>query len=327
MAKIKYYYDNKTLNYQRIEKSTLDRVKDVVIYLSASIFASIIIVMVFFEVFDSPRVAELEKKLEKKESDMQTILKTLSKEVKEMDAVLKDISHRDDNIYRSIFEANRIPNSIRQGGVGGVDRYKKLQNMSNSELIITTKKKIDKIGKQLYIQSKSFDELEKLAKNKANMLSSIPSIQPVANKNLTRMASGYGMRTHPIYKTRKFHSGMDFTCPKGTPIYATGSGTIEKCIYSRGGYGKHIIINHGYGFKTLYAHMHKYNVTKGQSVRRGEIIGYVGNTGLSVGPHLHYEVHKNGEKVNPAFYYYNDLTSEEYERMLELSSKNNQTLD
>ena len=234
---------------------------------------------------------------------------------------------RDDNIYRVIFEADPIPSSIRKAGFGGVNRYKDIRNFSNTELVIEAAKKADKLSKQLYIQSKSFDEVIDLAKNKADMLASIPAIQPIANKDLSRMASGYGYRLHPIYKTRRLHTGMDFTAPQGTPIYATGDGKVAKVRRSRRGYGNHVIIDHSYGYQTLYAHMTKYIVYRGQKVKRGEIIGYVGSSGTSVAPHLHYEVMKNKRKINPVNYYYNDLSPEEYEKMLEISSQNNQSFD
>ena len=241
--------------------------------------------------------------------------------------VLDDVQNRDDNIYRVIFEADPIPKSIRKAGYGGVNRYENLKGFNNSDLITNTSEKVDQISKQLYIQSKSFDDIIELAKNKTDMLAALPAIQPVSNKNLSRMASGYGYRIHPIYKTRKMHSGMDFSAKTGTPIYATGDGKISKVRRSRRGYGNHVVIDHGYGYKTLYAHMKKYAVKKGQKVKRGEVIGYVGSTGTSVAPHLHYEVHKDGRKINPVNFYFNDLNPEEYEKMLEISSQNNQSFD
>ena len=247
--------------------------------------------------------------------------------MKKAEIVLDDLQKRDDNIYRLIFEADPIPKSIRKAGYGGVNRYQDLTGFNNSELVISTSKKIDQVTKQLYIQSKSFDEIIDLAKNKATMLASIPAIQPVSNKDLSRMASGFGNRIHPIYKTKKFHAGMDFSAKTGTPIYSTGDGEISKVKTSRKGYGNHVVINHGFGYKTLYAHMSKYIVKKRQKVKRGDIIGYVGNTGTSVAPHLHYEVHKDGKKINPVNFYYNDLTPEQFEKMLLISSQSNQSFD
>ncbi|MBT5858902.1 MAG: M23 family metallopeptidase [Flavobacteriales bacterium] len=323
MAKVKYYYDTKTLNYQRIEKTPWDRVKNIFIYLGASIFSGIIMIIIFFQFFDSPK----QKQLKRDKLDLLNQYNTLNNELTDINLVLKDMQNRDDNIYRVIFEADPIPSSIRKAGFGGVNRYKHLENLSNSELIIETTKKIDIISKQIYIQSKSFDEVINLANNKANMLACLPSIQPVDNKDLKRMVSGFGRRIHPVYKTITHHDGMDFAAATGTPIYATANGTIEKSTYDRGGYGKHVIINHGFGYKTLYAHMNEIKVSKGSTVKRGDVIGYVGNTGLSVGPHLHYEVHYKGKKENPSFYYHNDLSPSEYNKLIELSTVENQSFD
>ncbi len=323
MAKIKYYYDTKTLSYKRIELNTFDKFKRSLGFLSASIVVGLIMVIVFFQFFDSPK----EKRLKSEIENLVLQYDILNKKMTQIDLVLDDIQHRDDNIYRVIFEADPIPSSIRKAGFGGVNRYKDIRNFSNAELVIEAEKKADKLSKQLYIQSKSFDEVIDLAKNKADMLASIPAIQPIANKDLGRVASGYGYRIHPIYKTRKLHTGMDFTAPQGTPIYATGDGKIAKVRRSRRGYGNHVIVDHGYGYQTLYAHMTKYIVYRGQKVKRGEIIGYVGNTGTSVAPHLHYEVIKNKRKINPVNYYYNDLSPEEYDKMIEISSQNNQSFD
>ena len=323
MAKIKYYYDTKTLSYKRIELNAFDKFKRSLSYVAASAFTGLIMVIVFFQFFDSPK----EKRLKSEIENLVVQYDILSKKMTQIDLVLDDIQQRDDNIYRVIFEADPIPSSIRKAGFGGVNRYKDIRNFSNSELVIEVTKKADKLSKQLYIQSKSFDEVIDLAKNKADMLVSIPAIQPIANKDLGRVASGYGYRIHPIYKTRKLHTGMDFTAPQGTPIYATGDGKIAKVRRSRRGYGNHVIIDHGYGYQTLYAHMRKYIVYRGQKVKRGEIIGYVGSTGTSVAPHLHYEVIKNKRKINPVNYYYNDLSPEEYDKMLEISSQNNQSFD
>ena len=323
MAKVKYYYDTKTLSYKRIELNSLDKLKRTLGFLSVSAFFGLIMIIVFFQFFDSPK----EKKLKREIENLVFQYDILNKKLAKIDLVLDDLQQRDDNIYRVIFEADPIPNSIRKAGFGGVNRYKDIRNFSNSELVIEAAKKIDKLSKQLYIQSKSFDKVIDLAKNKADMLAAIPAIQPIANKDLKRIASGYGYRIHPIYKTRKLHTGMDFTAPQGTPIYATGDGTIEKVRRSKRGYGNHVIVDHGFGYQTLYAHMTKSIVNRRQKVKRGEIIGYVGNTGTSVAPHLHYEVIRNKRKINPVNYYYNDLNPKEYEKMLEISSQNNQSFD
>jgi len=323
MAKVKYYYDTKTLSYKRIELSGLNKLKRLFYFLIGSAFTGLIMIIVLFQFFDSPK----EKILNREIAILTSQYEIVGDKLNQVELVLDDIQNRDDNIYRVIFEAEPIPKSIRKAGYGGINRYQNLKGYSNSELIINTNEKIDQISKQLYIQSKSYDEIIELAKNKEDMLASLPAIQPVANKNLSRIASGYGYRIHPIYKTRKLHTGMDFSAKSGTPIYATGDGKISEVKKSRRGYGNHVIIDHSYGYKTLYAHMTKYIVHKGQKVKRGEVIGYVGSTGTSVAPHLHYEVHKNGRKINPVNFYYNDLNPDEYEKMLEISSQNNQSFD
>ena len=323
MAKVKYYYDTKTLSYKRIELSGLNKLKRLFYFLIGSAFTGLLMVIIFFQFFDSPK----EKRLNREIDILTTQYEIVDDKLRQVELVLDDVQNRDDNIYRVIFEADPIPKSIRKAGYGGVNRYENLKGLNNSDLIINTSEKVDQISKQLYIQSKSFDDIIELAKNKSNMLAALPAIQPVSNKNLSRMASGYGYRIHPIYKTRKMHSGMDFSAKSGTPIYATGDGKVSKVRRSRRGYGNHVIIDHGFGYKTLYAHMKKYAVKRGQKVKRGEVIGYVGSTGTSVAPHLHYEVHKDGRKINPVNFYFNDLNPEEYEKMLEISSQNNQSFD
>jgi len=323
MAKIKYYYDKKTLSYKRIKLSPFKKFQRILFFLITSLFSGLLMIFVFFTFFDSPK----EKMLNREIENMVFQYNQIKDKLNQISLVMADLQNRDDNIYRVIFEAEPIPNSIRKAGYGGVNRYEALKGYNNSDLIINTTKKLDQISKQLYIQSKSFDEIIELAKHKSEMLAAIPAIQPVSNKNLSRMASGFGPRIDPIYKTKKFHAGMDFSAKTGTPIYATGNGKVIRVRKSRKGYGNHVKIDHGYGYVTLYAHMQKYIVKKGQKVKRGEVIGYVGNTGKSVAPHLHYEVHKNGKKVNPVNFFYNDLTSEEYEKMIILSSQNNQSFD
>jgi murein DD-endopeptidase MepM/ murein hydrolase activator NlpD len=245
----------------------------------------------------------------------------------DLEKVIGQLQETDDNLYRTIFEAEPIPATLREGGVGGVNRYKELEGYNKSDIVIETTKRLDKIRKKIYIQSKSFDDLIVLANKKEEMLGAIPAILPISNKDLTRTASGYGPRVHPIYKIIKFHSGMDFTAPSGTEIYATGNGVIAYVNSSKRGLGNHIIINHGYGYSTIYAHLDSFNVRSGQKVERGDVIGFVGSTGTSVAPHLHYEIKLNGRNVDPVNYYFNDLTPEEYERMIEIASKTGQSFD
>jgi murein DD-endopeptidase MepM/ murein hydrolase activator NlpD len=238
---------------------------------------------------------------------------------------LTEIQDRDDNIYRTIFEADPVPRSIRKAGFGGVNRYKNIEGFDYSDQVQVLKKDIDKLTKQLYVQSKSLDVVEGLAKNKVKMLASIPGIQPISNKDLTRVASGFGMRLHPVHKIDKMHTGIDFTAPKGSEIYSTGDGKVV--LIKRSGYGKHVVVDHGYGYQTLYAHMAEYNVRKGQNVKRGDVLGYVGSTGTSTAPHLHYEIIKDERKINPVSYFFNDLSPDEYEQMIQICSARNQSFD
>ena len=323
MKKAKYFYDKKTLSFKRVEKTWKTRLKNILLFLSVSSFFGLLMLIAAFNFFDSPKEKILKRELDKLVLEYELI----DKELEKLSAVLENIKDRDDNIYRVIFEADPIPNSIRKAGIGGINRYKDLEGFESSDLLISTSKKIDQISKQLYIQSKSFDEVIDMALKKSEMMASIPAIQPVKNKELKRVASGYGRRIDPYYKKLKFHYGVDFSAPKGTPIYATGNGTVAKVEKSKRGFGNHVVINHGFGYESLYAHMSKYTVRKGQKVKRGDIIGYVGSTGKSTAPHLHYEVHKDGRKINPAYYFHNDLSPEEFDRMLELSSQENQSFD
>ena len=323
MARTKYRFNTKTLSYEKIELGWKQKLFRLSSFLVASAFLGLIFYVLAAKYIDSPK----EKLLKRENNQLKAQYNLLDKRMDQVADVLDDIQRRDDEIYRIIFEAEPIPREIRKAGFGGVNRYKKLDGFKNSELIKESASKLDQITKQLYIQSKSYDEVAKMATNKEKMLASIPAIQPVSNKELKRMASGYGMRMHPIYKRRKKHTGMDFSAETGTEIYATGEGTVVHVEKSRRGYGNHVIIDHGYGYKTLYGHMSKFNVRRGEQIKRGQVIGYVGNTGTSVAPHLHYEVIKSGEKVNPINYYFNDLTPDEYEQMIEFASQPTQSFD
>ena len=326
MAKKKYKFNPDTLNYERIGVSLKERFVKLLTYLSSSVAFALIMVVVFVSLYETPQ----SKILKRENKRLLTQYELLQKDLGTIETVLNEIQQRDDNLYRVIFESEPIPSSIREAGFGGSNRYSELENMSNAKLVIETTRKMDIISKQAYIQSKSYDEVLKLALDKEEMLASIPAIQPITNKDLTRTASGWGYRIHPIYKVRKFHYGMDFTAPTGTPIYATGDGVVTVVggsARSRVGFGLEIKVDHGYGYQTLYAHLNAFNVKRGQKVKRGDVIGFVGNTGGSTAPHLHYEVFKNGANVDPTFFYYMDLDPEEYDRMIEISSNIGQTLD
>jgi murein DD-endopeptidase MepM/ murein hydrolase activator NlpD len=323
MAKVKYHFNTSTLKYEKVVVGWKRRLLRITGWLSSAVVFGVVTMVFAYNLFDSPKEKQLRRQLE--ENSYQ--LELLKQRTEQAEAVLRDIEERDNTIYRVIFESDPIPNSIRQAGYGGADRYRSLRDLYDAELVTDVTKRVDKLSKQLYVQSKSFDEVWNLARNKNTMLAAIPAIQPVANKDLKRMASGYGMRIHPIYKTFKLHTGMDFTAPVGTEIRATGNGVVSKVEFNGRGYGNNVVVNHGYGYQTLYGHMSRMTVRPGQRVNRGDIIGYVGNSGTSTGPHLHYEVHRGGSPVNPVNYYYNDLTPEEYELMVELSSKSGQSFD
>jgi murein DD-endopeptidase MepM/ murein hydrolase activator NlpD len=323
MSKVKFYFNTKSLKYERVQLKLWDRLKRFLSYVASGLVFAVVTIWIAYTYFDSPK----EKQLKREISELRDQYDNLGERMGQMNAVLEDIQNRDDNIYRVIFEAEPIPDNIRKAGFGGVDRYKKLEGFDNSTLLIETTKKFDMLAKRMYIQSKSFDDVANLAKNKAVLLASIPAVQPIANKDLKRMASGYGFRTHPIYKTEHFHSGIDFSANIGTEIYATGDGFVERADDLAQGYGNHVVINHGYGYETLYGHMSKIIARVGQRVKRGDIIGLVGSTGMSTAPHLHYEVIKNQNKINPINFFFNDLSADEYAQMLELSTKSNQSFD
>ena len=323
MSKVKFQFDKRTLTYRKVEigaKQILFRVLGYVA--GASVFAVIVIIL-FTTFFDSPK----EKQLKREIAQLELQYKLLGNRMNRVDQVLAELQEKDDDIYRVIFEAEPIPQSVRNAGFGGVNRYRDLEQLTNADIVVNTAKRLDELTKKLVVQSRSFDEVIKLAKNKEAMLASIPAIQPVSNEKLTRVASGFNYRIHPIYKVRHFHTGIDFTAPRGTEIYATGDGVVQEVEMKNRGYGNHVVIDHGFGYQTLYAHMSRFKVRPGEKVKRGDVIGYVGSTGTSTAPHLHYEVIKNGEKINPMNFFFNDLSPEEYEKVLELSSQSNQSFD
>jgi len=323
MAKVKYYYDSDTLSYRKIERKKRTTVKYAGLFILASALFGFLFVFIASQFVESPRERALKREL----SNLQLQYEILNESVDEAFAALENVEERDNAIYRLYFEANPIPEEQRRAGFGGVNRYKKYEGFDNSKLIIESNKRLDKLQKAIVVQSRSLDEIAVLAEDKEKFLASIPAIQPVRNEDMKYMASGYGYRTDPFTKVRKFHFGMDFTAPRGTPIFATGDGVIKRADSRSTGYGKHIRIDHGYGYLSLYAHLYKYNVKPYQKVKRGDLIGYVGSTGRSEAPHLHYEVWKDGERINPINFYYGNLTAEEYALMLKKASLENQSLD
>ncbi len=323
MAKEKFKFNPESLKYDRIEFNSSDKLLRVLAYFGGSLILAFLYIIIFSQFFGTPK----ERKLKRENHQLVSQFDIMTMKLGQIQAVLTDLEERDDNLYRTIFEAEPISNSVRIQGVGGVDRYAKLDGFDYSDLVIETAKELDALTRRVYIQSKSYDDLINMAKNKDAMLASIPAIMPISNKDLKRTASGWGWRIHPIYKTRKFHYGMDFTAPTGTEIYSTGDGKVIEVKKSRRGYGNKIVVDHGFGYRTLYGHLSRFNVKRGKKVKRGDVIGYVGNSGLSTAPHLHYEVQQNSKKVNPLNFYSNDLTADEYERMIELSANSGQSFD
>lgn len=323
MSKVKYYYDSDTLSYRKINRKTGRTIGRFLLFLFASSLFALLFLFVAGRYIDSPE----EKALRRELSNMQLQYDILNTKMVNAETVLANVEERDNNIYRVYFEANPIPEEQRLAGFGGVNRYKKLEGYENSEMISSTSLRLDKLLKRIVVQSKSLDEIKVLAEDKEELLAAIPAIQPVSNEDLTRMASGYGYRSDPFTKVRKFHYGMDFTAPRGTPIYAAGDGVIDRADNKSSGYGNHIRINHGYGYTSLYAHLYKYNVHRNQRVKRGDLIGFVGSTGRSEAPHLHYEVFKDGDRINPINFYYGSLSADEFSAMLEKANMENESLD
>ena len=325
MSKVKYYYDQETLSYRPIKVTSKNRISNIVLFVLVSFFFGVtcLLILLNSDVINTP--SEIVQKRTLKNYELQFDI--LNKKLSQLEAVVANVEERDNNLYRVYFEASPIPEAQRRAGFGGVNRYKDLEGYDNSDLIINTAKRLDILTKQTVVQSRSLDEIERLAANKAALIEAIPTIQPVKNKDLTRIASGFGYRNDPFTKTRKMHYGMDFTAKRGTPVYATGNGIVKRADSRSSGFGKHIRIDHGFGYVSLYAHLSQYNVRRGQKVKRGDIIGYVGNTGRSAGPHLHYEIIKDNKKIDPLNFYYGNLSPEEFEALLTQSKQENQSLD
>ncbi|MDG1756645.1 MAG: M23 family metallopeptidase [Bacteroidia bacterium] len=320
MRKTKFRFNPETLEYEKVSNTLLIQIARVFGFISLAVVIGIIS---FLIVYNGESTEALKNQL----ADYEIQVKLLEKKSLDMQTKLDDLSSMDDHVYREIFGADPISNDIRKAGTGGSDKYISLDQLRDGEKIKKLHQRLDNMENQSKIQQKSYEKLIVMAKNKSKMLASIPAIQPVSNKNLRRIASGFGYRIDPIYRTRKMHKGLDFSAPTGTKIYATGDGVIKKVKRARWGYGTHVVIDHGYGYTTLYGHMSRASVKQGQRVKRGQQIGLVGSTGKSTGPHLHYEVAKNGVQVNPIGYFYNDLTTEQYEEIIKLSSNPNQSFD
>lgn len=325
MAKVKYYYDSENLAYRKIKTKKRTKFGYAALFLLASALFGFLsfVVLLNTPFFETPKDRLLTREID----NFKLQYAILNKKMDQVEEVLANVEDRDNLIYRTYFNTAPISEEQRKAGFGGVNRYQELEGYDNSELVVSTSKRMDVISKELVIQSKSLDEILKLAKEKNKLLAAIPAIQPVKNEQMRQMASGFGYRTDPFTKVRKFHEGMDFSAKTGTPIYATGDGVVARADNTASGYGNHIVIRHGYGYETLYGHLSRYNCRAGQSVKRGDVIGYVGSTGRSEAPHLHYEVHKGGEVVNPLNYYYGNISAAEYVAISKLANQENQSLD
>ncbi|TDD78774.1 M23 family metallopeptidase [Flavobacterium caseinilyticum] len=325
MSKVKYYYDSENLAYRKIKTRKRRKFGVIMLFLLASALFGFLsfIVLLNTPYFETPKDRLQAREIE----NLRLNYAILNKKMDQLIGVVDAIEDRDNNLYRVYFNKSAIPDSIRKAGLAGKNRYQLLEGYDNSQLVINTTKRIDVLSKELAIQSKSLDVILKLAEAKSDFLSAIPAIQPVRNENLKQMASGFGYRTDPFTKARKMHEGMDFTAKTGTPIYATGDGVVAKADNTASGYGNHIVIRHGFGYETLYAHLSKYKARAGQRVKRGDVIGYVGSTGRSEAPHLHYEVHKDKKVVNPLNFYYGNISAVEYVVIAQLANQENQSLD
>ncbi len=321
MAKIKYFYNPNKLDFEKVRTSFTTIIWRVFGFLSASIVSGVIMVLALYSFIDSPK----EKVLQRENKQYKEQLRRIQNRINELSGVLSELQEKDAQIYRTIFEAD--PVSFKTKSKINDKSYKLAEGFDDAQLLNDLNKKVEELGNMVEVQGKSFDELKKLADSKSDFLASIPAIQPIANKDLKRIASGFGYRIHPIYKTTKFHSGIDFTAPTRTPVYATGNGKISFAKYEGRGYGNHIIINHSFGYQSLYGHLSSIEVYEGQKVKRGELIGYVGNTGTSTAPHLHYEVVKGTKKVNPINYFFNDITEADYEAIRDISARPTQSFD
>lgn len=323
MKKIKYYYNTHTLRYEKLITPFRVKLLRAFGFMATALVTAVLIAFVAFRFIGSP----YERVLRQQNADLHDELNELNERVKAIDGQMAALEKRDNEVYRSIFEAQPIPDSLRTLRAEKEQEIAKVENLHDNELLHAIDTTVNKLKARIAAQKKSYDEVTRLVANKEQLLACTPAIQPVSDKDLNRIASGFGYRIDPVYKTIKLHAGLDFAAPQGIPIYATADGTVSMAGFSEGGYGNHVVINHGYGYETLYGHMVKAKARVGQRIKRGEIIGYVGSTGKSTGPHCHYEVHKNGQKLDPVYFFYNDLSPQQFDQLLKRASSSNQSLD
>ncbi len=323
MKKIKYFYNTHTLRYEKLITPLRVKLLRFFGFLATVAVSAAIIVAIAFRYIESPK----EKLLQEQNDDLRDGYAVLNKQIQQLQEQMSELENRDNNVYRSIFESQPVHDSARLKAMEKSKELKLVQSMGEDELVKSITAQVNRLSMLVAYQQKSYSDIEGMVKNKEQLLAAIPAIQPVSNKDLTRIASGFGYRIDPVYKVTKLHAGLDFAAPIGTPIYATANGTVREADFNEGGYGNHVVVNHGYGYETLYGHMVRMKARVGQKVKRGEVIGYVGSTGKSTGPHCHYEVHKNGVPVDPVYFFYNDLTPEQYDRLLKLAAASNQSFD
>ncbi len=323
MKKIKYFYNTHTLRYEKLVTPLRVKLLRFFGFLATVAVSAAIIVAIAFRYIQSPT----EKILQNQNNDLHDDYAVLNKQLQQLQQQMNELENRDNNVYRSIFEAEPVHDSARLKEAEKNKEIRLVQSMNETDLVKSITGQLNKLSLLMAYQQKSYTEIDGMVKNKEKLLAAIPAIQPVSNKDLTRIASGFGYRIDPVYKVTKLHAGLDFAAPIGTPIYATADGTVTRADFNEGGYGNHVIVNHGYGYETLYGHMVRIKTRVGRKVKRGEVIGYVGSTGKSTGPHCHYEVHKNGTPVDPVYFFYNDLTPEQYDRLLKLAAAGNQSFD
>ncbi|GGH77348.1 peptidase M23 [Filimonas zeae] len=323
MKKIKYFYNTHTLRYEKLVTPLRVKLLRILGFVAAAIVTASIIVAIAFQYIDSPK----EKVLKQQNDDLKQSYRVFNEKIRLLQQQMTELQNRDNNVYRTIFEAAPIPDSVRLKEMEKNKEVQLVQGMGETQLVAEMTSQLNNLAKRVAYQEKSYKEIDGMLTNKEKLLAAIPAIQPVANKDLNRIASGFGYRIDPVYKVAKFHAGLDFAAPQGTPIYATADGVIKEANYNAGGYGNHVVINHGYGYETLYGHMYKIKSKPGDHVKRGEVIGYVGSTGKSTGPHCHYEVHRSGERIDPVYYFSNDLSPDQFDRLLKLAAASNQSFD
>jgi murein DD-endopeptidase MepM/ murein hydrolase activator NlpD len=323
MKKIKYFYNTHTLRYEKLITPLRVKILRIFAFIATAIVTAGIIVAIAFHYIQSPN----EKNLSRQNADLKDDYSELQQQVQKLQQKMNELEKRDNDVYRAIFESTPIPDSARLKEMEKNKEIKLVQGMSEQDLVQGLTQQLNGLILRMAFQSKSYNDIDGMIKNKQKLIAAIPSIQPVSNKDLTRIGSGFGYRIDPIYKTTRMHAGLDFTSPIGTPIYATADGVVKEAGFSTGGFGNNVVINHGYGYETLYGHMYRVKARAGQTVKRGEVIGYVGSTGKSTGPHCHYEVHRSGVPVDPVYYFYNDLTPEQFDRILKIAAAKNQSFD